>query len=98
MHRALSLLAGLCLAGLTLASAPASAGPTPLTSLSTPHATAVPVHYPWWRDREWRRERYYRQHSYGGYCARLRRACEYKHERGEAGQGNCRRYRSECGR
>jgi hypothetical protein len=31
------------------------------------------------------------------YCARLRRACEFKHERGEAGEGNCRRYRSECG-
>src|SRR3712207_5196569 len=27
------------------------------------------------------------------YCRRLRRACEFKHERGEAGEGNCRRYR-----
>lgn len=35
--------------------------------------------------------------QYGGYCARLRRACEFKHERGEAGEGNCRRYRQECG-
>ena len=34
----------------------------------------------------------------GRYCARLRRACEFKNERGEAGEGNCRRYRSECGR
>jgi len=32
----------------------------------------------------------------GGYCARLRRACEFKNERGEVGEGNCRRYRSEC--
>ena len=31
------------------------------------------------------------------YCARLRRACEFKNERGEAGEGNCRRYRRECG-
>jgi len=31
------------------------------------------------------------------YCSRLRRACEFKHERGEAGEGNCRRYRRECG-
>lgn len=31
------------------------------------------------------------------FCARLRRACEFKHERGEAGEGNCRRYRRECG-
>lgn len=32
-----------------------------------------------------------------GYCARLRNACKYKHERGEEGEGNCRRYRQECG-
>ena len=38
------------------------------------------------------------QVQFGGYCARLRRACEYKEERGESGQGNCRRYRQECGR
>lgn len=30
-------------------------------------------------------------------CDRLRRACEYKDERGERGEGNCRRYREECG-
>jgi hypothetical protein len=35
--------------------------------------------------------------QFGGYCARLRRKCEYKEERGESGQGNCRRYREECG-
>ncbi len=33
----------------------------------------------------------------GGYCERLRRACVYKEYRGEAGEGNCRRYRAECG-
>ena len=33
----------------------------------------------------------------GGRCARLRRACVYKEERGEVGEGNCRRYRAECG-
>ena len=33
-----------------------------------------------------------------GYCARLKHACDYKEERGEAGEGNCRRYRNECGR
>ncbi|WP_125461757.1 MULTISPECIES: hypothetical protein [Rhodomicrobium] len=33
-----------------------------------------------------------------GYCARLKHACDYKEERGEEGQGNCRRYRIECGR
>jgi hypothetical protein len=31
------------------------------------------------------------------YCERLRRACVYRYERGEAGEGNCRRYRAECG-
>jgi len=34
--------------------------------------------------------------QYGGYCERLRRACVYKDYRGEAGLGNCRRYREEC--
>ena len=32
------------------------------------------------------------------YCRRLRRACENKDIRGEVGEGNCRRYRRECGR
>jgi hypothetical protein len=32
------------------------------------------------------------------YCRRLRRACEFKDERGERGEGNCRRYRRECRR
>jgi hypothetical protein len=31
------------------------------------------------------------------YCERLRRACQYKEYRGEVGEGNCRRYRAECG-
>lgn len=31
-----------------------------------------------------------------GYCRRLRRACEFKRERGEEGFGNCARYRREC--
>ena len=31
-------------------------------------------------------------------CRRLRRACEFKDKRGERGEGNCRRYRRECGR
>lgn len=35
--------------------------------------------------------------DYGNYCRRLKRACDYKEERGEEGQGNCRRYRAECG-
>jgi hypothetical protein len=30
-------------------------------------------------------------------CERLRRACRDKDERGERGEGNCRRYREECG-
>lgn len=33
----------------------------------------------------------------GGRCERLRRACENKDRRGEVGEGNCRRYRAECG-
>ena len=34
----------------------------------------------------------------GGYCDQLRRACENKDSLGEVGQGNCRRFREECGR
>ncbi len=37
------------------------------------------------------------QYGRGGYCDRLRRACIHKEERGEVGEGNCRRYRNECG-
>ena len=37
-----------------------------------------------------------RERGWGGECAELRRACEYKMERGEEGQGNCRRYRRFC--
>ena len=33
----------------------------------------------------------------GRSCERLRRACENKDRRGEVGEGNCRRYRAECG-
>jgi hypothetical protein len=33
-----------------------------------------------------------------GYCARLKHRCDYKEELGEAGEGNCSRYRRECGR
>jgi hypothetical protein len=36
----------------------------------------------------------YREES--RYCRQLRRACEFKEERGESGEGNCRRYRREC--
>jgi hypothetical protein len=36
------------------------------------------------------------QYGRSGTCAELRRACLYKRELGETGQGNCSRYRSEC--
>jgi hypothetical protein len=36
------------------------------------------------------------QYERSRYCERLRRACVYKEERGEVGEGNCRRYRREC--
>ncbi len=35
-------------------------------------------------------------HGYG-YCQRLRWKCEHKYELGQEGEGNCRRYREECG-
>jgi len=38
--------------------------------------------------------------QYGGgysHCQRLRYHCEHKYELGESGEGNCRRYKEECG-
>jgi hypothetical protein len=40
-----------------------------------------------------RHRRYYGEDNA---CARLRRACVHKEERGEEGMGNCRRYREMC--
>ena len=40
-----------------------------------------------------RHRRYYEEDNT---CARLRRACRHKEERGEEGMGNCRRYREMC--
>jgi hypothetical protein len=36
------------------------------------------------------------QAQMSSYCRRLRRACAYKEERDQVGEGNCRRYRTEC--
>jgi hypothetical protein len=36
------------------------------------------------------------QYWSGERCDRLRRACVYKEQRGEAGEGNCRRCRRQC--
>jgi hypothetical protein len=36
-------------------------------------------------------------HVEGNYCHELRLSCENKDRLGEAGMGNCRRYREECG-
>ena len=78
-----TIIAGMTLAaGLALASMPtAVAAPVG----SNTHATG--------------RESILEQAQYGRgrYCDRLRRACEFKEERGEEGMGNCRRYRRECG-
>jgi hypothetical protein len=49
------------------------------------------------RYRSERRYRYRDGGSDGRTCARLRRACEFKGERGQRGEGNCRRYRAICG-
>lgn len=45
-------------------------------------------------DVEGRRHRRY--YDDDNICARLRRACMHKEERGEEGFGNCRRYRRMC--
>jgi hypothetical protein len=62
-----------------------------------PSAIAAPVHAGVREASRMERGVEHVQYWGGGYCERLRRACVYKEQRGEAGEGNCRRYRSECG-
>jgi hypothetical protein len=40
--------------------------------------------------------RLYNRYEGGGGCAELRQACLHKQELGEAGMGNCQRYRAMC--
>jgi hypothetical protein len=61
-------------------------------SVSSPAATPVSAHVRGSQEALVQQVQYDR----GGYCERLRRACIYKEERGEVGEGNCRRYRAEC--
>lgn len=52
------------------------------------------------RPPEWGGYGHHRHQSHwrhgGGECQELRRACMYKRELGEEGQGNCQRYRETC--
>jgi Ni/Co efflux regulator RcnB len=51
------------------------------------------------RDRDRDRDRDVDRESYrerDGQCEQLRRACQHKEERGEQGEGNCRRYQEMC--
>jgi hypothetical protein len=69
-------------ASLSLASVPSAIG-APVAGVHGVNANGNAVHLTqFWR---------------GGRCERLRRACEFKGQRGEVGEGNCRRYRAECG-
>jgi hypothetical protein len=67
-----------------------------LALFSVPTATAAPLGG---ETRAGSRAGMIEQVQYGRsrYCERLRRACTFKEERGEQGEGNCRRYRRECG-
>jgi hypothetical protein len=66
--------------------------------LSLGSASAAPAGAPQLADKA-AMETVLRQAQYDGYgyCERLRERCKYKYELGEAGEGNCRRYREECG-
>ena len=93
MRRSLSLLVGICMAIPILVPLSASAANIPPQGLALPTTDSDIIHAQYGRDdRGWRGERSRR------YCERLRRACYFKNERGEGGEGNCRRYRTECGR
>ncbi len=97
MRGIMSLTSGLVLgtiAALQLIT-PAAASPPTVRETALPYLMHQ-VQYGGWRYE--RESRWERENSYRRYCARLRRACLYKYERGEAGEGNCRRYRRECER
>lgn len=96
------VVAGLVFTGAMLLPIAASAAPAaPVGPLTEAADTALQkIQYGWWRDRDYYRERRWDNDGhwrYRRYCERLRRACIYKEERGEVGEGNCRRYRHECG-
>ena len=104
MLRMAMLAAGLALAGAMLLPGAASAAPmVPPDSVSEALGSAPQKaeYYGGWRDRDYYRERRWHHDGYWHrrrYCERLRHACVHKEERGEVGEGNCRRYRRECGR
>ena len=91
MQRNNALISGLVLAASMVAvlTTPATAS-TPVPGIQSETTPYQLVQYGGWRGE--------RDYSYRRYCARLRRACMYKEERGQVGEGNCRRYRQECGR
>jgi hypothetical protein len=80
----------------------------PVAAVAAPSAPAIEAsegetltqRAQYWGDRGYHRDRYWDQDNNWHrrrYCERLRRACIHKDERGEWGEGNCRRYRYECG-
>jgi hypothetical protein len=103
MLRTAMLAAGLALAGAMLLPGAVSAAPmAPLASVSDALGSAAQKaqYYGGWRERDYYRERRWDHDGYWHrrrHCERLRRACIYKDERGEVGEGNCRRYRRACG-
>ena len=105
MFRTAMLAAGLSFSGAMLLPIAVSAAPagarTSMTEASG-SMTQKAQYYGGWRDRDYYRERRWDRDDYWWrhrrYCERLRRACAYKEERGEVGEGNCRRYRNECRR
>ena len=80
--RMVFLTAGIGALGIVGASA-GLAAPGGIPASDTPYLETLVQPAQYWR---------------GDRCERLRRACVYKEERGEVGEGNCRRYRAECGR
>lgn len=102
MFRTAMLAAGLAFSGAMLLPGAADAAPTTSLPSLNEVSGSVAQRVQYWRDRDYYRERYWDRDDYRWrrhrYCERLRHACIYKEERGEVGEGNCRRYRYECGR
>jgi hypothetical protein len=102
MFRTAMLAAGLAFSGAMLLPGAVSAAPAGALPSMNEASSSIAQRAQYWRDRDYYRERHWDRDDYGWrrrrYCERLRHACIYREERGEVGEGNCRRYRNECGR
>ena len=91
MFRTAMLAAGLAFSGAMFLPGAVSAAPAGALPSMNEAFGAIAQKTQYWRDRDYYRERHWDRDDYRWrrqrYCERLRRACIYKEERGETGEG-----------